>query len=84
MINHSPEEYKLTTEDMTEDLLDHMLLFGDDPGVESIYLSVANNLDVVLDEQHIVSLKGMDTDMRKRMLRAIRKEIVDLLKNRYV
>ena len=80
MINHSPEEYKLSAEDVTEDLLDHMMLFGDDSGVESIYLSVLNNMDVVLDEQHIVSLKGMDTDMRKRMLRAIRKEIVDLLK----
>ena len=68
---------------IAETYLDYMLFAAsDDPELplENIYLSVQNTYGVELDEQHIVSLKGMDEDMRKRMMRAIYKEIYDLIK----
>ena len=48
--------------------------------VDEVALQVCSPDMLVLDEQSIVSLKDMDTDTRKRMLRAINKEIVDLIK----
>ena len=75
-----PGPHRAVASDVTDDLHDYMLTEIVDSGrYDSIYLSVADQYDVVIDERRIAQLKGLDRDVQLRMVKACVKEMRDLL-----
>ena len=78
-------------EDITDEYLDYALLHSDT--IEEIYLQTTkgdhkaddsplnadnDNLGITIDEELLVSLKGMTPELKQRYIRSIHKELKDL------
>ena len=91
MQGHKPTELCLVGEDVTDEYLDYALLHSDT--IEEIYLQTTrgdhksddsplnadnDNLGITIDEELLVSLKGMTPELKQRYIRSIHKELKDL------
>ena len=78
--NTSSTEMMPTAEDVTDTYLDQLMLLVDDERYEEIVLQLVTPDMLTIDERQLFCLKGYDEEMRARMGRACRKELVDLCK----
>ena len=81
MRTHKPLSYSFVAQDIDDTILDSLYLHCVDNECTDIkvYLSVSDAHGFTIDEKMLTCLKGYDRDGRQRMVRAIHKEIRDLI-----